>query len=570
MLFLMTRVEWTRLEGNDVEAVVAMFVNREHVNSVRITPSKGDGGVDILDRGAGPDGADEVHQVKRYTEPLSPKQKGEVEESMNTLMQDPRWAELNVKVWYLVTPWDPTPEAEAWLRGAGSAHGITAVWRGLTYVEQLAAKYPDIVDYYLHGGRNQIEEAYKTVAAFFGVEQDGKSLDVPEIVKRIEKALPSLDTDPHYRYELRFGEGPLPDVSSRPNLVMSWLAGDVHGGRWTAVDIIARCAASVHERPITVTGKFVVESGSDFEKTLRDFVSYGAPFTSPQGAYQGEIDAPGGLGGSLDRATVTTLPVTDDLGHNPELHLEVLDPNGTVLAAVDVDRVDLSQGTDGIRVVLEELHHVFTIEDRYNLTEKTAKRSMRFGDFTGAPVGAVRSALHFLSHCRPPNVGRLSVRHTPPELGVSDTNLGFEWSAETLQALTGMVNAVDSLAVIQRHTSTPIRVPAFDDLPPGQVKSWRSAAKILLGEDVTVTYPAGHCLIVELDADITAPEETFGIAVPWTVDIGEQSIELGHMEAWLTSPTLVERKEHEGRTYHALTTPDRSVRYRRPHDHPPT
>jgi hypothetical protein len=48
----MTRVEWTRLEGNDVEAVVAMFINREHPRSTRITPSKGDGGIDILDRDA--------------------------------------------------------------------------------------------------------------------------------------------------------------------------------------------------------------------------------------------------------------------------------------------------------------------------------------------------------------------------------------------------------------------------------------------------------------------------------------------------------------------------------------
>lgn len=36
----MTRVEWTRLDGADVEAVVAMFVNREHPNSTRITFQK--------------------------------------------------------------------------------------------------------------------------------------------------------------------------------------------------------------------------------------------------------------------------------------------------------------------------------------------------------------------------------------------------------------------------------------------------------------------------------------------------------------------------------------------------
>jgi len=560
----MTRVEWTRLNGHEVEAVVAMFVNREHVDSVRITPSKGDGGVDILDRGAAPNGADVVYQVKSYTEAFSAKQKAKVEKSLRTLMQDPRWAELNVKVWYLVTPWDPTPEAESWLNSLGSAHGVTAVWRGLTYVEQLAAKYPDIVDYYLHGGRNRIEQAYRTVAALLGVEQGEQSLDVPEVVKRVEKALPSLDTDPHYRYELRFGEGPLPDMSSRPYLVMSWIAGSVNGGRWTAVDIIARCAASVQERPITIAGHFVAESGSDFEETLYDFFSYGVPFTSPEGAYRGEVDAPGGLGGPLERAIVSILPVPNDLGDNPELHLELLDRNGTVLAAVDVDRVDRSQGRDGIRVVLEELHHVFTIEDRYNLSKMTGRRRVSFGDFAGQPVAAVRPALTFLAHCHAPNVGRLSVRHTPSERGVIDPNYGFEWPEDMHRILIMMVNAVDSLAHIQQHTSTPIRVPDLTSLPRGQIRRWHFAAKLLRGEDVTVTYPEGHCLVIELATDITASEGSLGVSVPLTVDIDGQEIDLGRVEVWLNNPTLIERKEYRERVHHAFTTPDRSVCYRRP------
>lgn len=66
----MSRVEWTRFSGEDVEATVAMLINIEHPDSVRIKPSKGDGGVDILDRTAGPDGTDVVYQVKRYTAPL--------------------------------------------------------------------------------------------------------------------------------------------------------------------------------------------------------------------------------------------------------------------------------------------------------------------------------------------------------------------------------------------------------------------------------------------------------------------------------------------------------------------
>lgn len=541
-----------------------MFVNREHVNSVRITPSKGDGGVDILDRKAGPDGGDAVYQVKRYTEPLSARQKAEVEKSLRTLMRDPRWSGLNVTVWYLVTPWNPTPEAETWLHGLASAHGFNPVWRGLDHVEQLAARYPDVVDYYLHGGRGRVEGAYKAVAALFGVDRDGENLDVPSVAERIRRALPVLDADPHYRYELRFGEGPFPEMPSRPNLVMTWLADDINRGRWTAVDIIARCAASVQERPITVTGQFVAGSGGDFETAYRDFISYGTPFTTPEGAYQVEINAPGGLGGRLDRATITTLPISGDVGDNPELHLEVLAPDGTVLAAADVDRTARSQGTDGLRVVLEEVHHVFTIEDRYNITGMTIARAMGLGDFTGQPVSAVRPALDFVRHCRQPNTGRTSVRHSPPELGTTDRTLGFEWSGETERMLTGMFDAIDLLTLIQRHTPTVIRVPDFAAIPSRQPRNWLIAAKILCGEDVTMTYPEGHCINVVLDTDIAAPEGGFGITTPMTVGIGKQSIDLGTVEVWLIDPTLVERRQHEGRMHYAFTTPGRTVRYHRP------
>ena len=566
MLAVMTRVEWTRLDGDDVEAVVAMLVNREHPNSVRITPSRGDGGVDILDRRAAADGTDVVYQVKRYTGPLSSRQMDEVEKSLRRLMEDPRWAQLNVSTWYLVTPWDPTPEAETWLQKLGGKHGLTATWRGLDHVEQLAAKYPDILDYYLHGGRNRIEEAYKTAIALVGVERTEPDLGVQGLVTRIQQALRALDTDPHYRYELRFGEGEFPNPPSRPGLVMTWMTGDIDGGRWVAVDIIARCAASAQERPITVSGRFIADRGSDFERALRDFFSYGTSFTSPEGAYEGEVDAPGGLGGRIERARVTTGPVSDNLGDNPQLHLEVLDPDGTVLARVDVDRVNRSHGTDGVWVLLEEVHHVFVIEDRYDLNANTATRNLRFGDFTGQPVVAVRSALSFVGHCHAPNVVRVSLRHTPPERGRIDPNWGFAPPEDMQHALRDTTSAIDSLALIQQHTPTPIRVPDFDTLPPGQIRRWHFAAGLLRGEDIMVTYPEGHCLIVELDTEIAAPDGPLGIAVPLIVHIGEQQVDLGQVEAWLKDATLVERREHEGRTYHTFTTPDRSIRYHRSSD----
>jgi hypothetical protein len=323
-----------------------------------------------------------------------------VEGSLKTLTSDERWTDLRLGTWYLVTPWDPTPEAYNWFKELAEKYKVTAVWHGLTYIEQLVAKYPDVVDYYLHGGATRIEAAYQAVMALDRVDRDGEALEVPEVVRRIQKALPSLDTDPHYRYELRFGEGQLPTGLQRPGLVMTTIVGQGKAGRWAAVDVIARCAASTAVRPITITGKFVVDSGDAFAEALSDFHAFGVPFTSPEGVYEGEIDAPGGLGGRLEGATVTSFAATDDLGDNPELHLEVLDPAGAVLASADVERVERSEGAAGVRVVLQEVNGIFTLEDQYNLKERTGSRNIRLGGFTGAPVTAAHAALTFLIHCK--------------------------------------------------------------------------------------------------------------------------------------------------------------------------
>lgn len=565
MLVVMTRVEWTRLEGNDVEAVAAMFVNRERPRSVRITPSIGDGGVDIVDPGAGPDGTDDVYQVKKYTEPLTSRQKSEVEGSLRTLTSDERWADLRLGTWHLVTPRDPTPEAYNWFKELAEKYKTGAVWHGLTYVEQLVAKYPDVVDYYLHGGATRIEAAYQAVMALDRVDREGEALEVPEVVRRIQKALPTLDTDPHYRYELRFGEGQLPTGPQRPGLVMTTIVGQGKAGRWAAVDVIARCAASTAVRPITITGKFVVDRDDAFAEALSDFHAFGVPFTSPEGVYEGEIDAPGGLGGRLEGARVTSFAATDDLGDNSELHLEVLDADGAVLASADVVRIERSEGAAGVRVVLQEVHGIFTLEDRYNLKERTGSRNIRFGGFTGAPVTAAHAALTFLTHCKSPNVGRLSVSHTPPDRGVLDPNLGLVWPDEAARHLAAMFQLMDDLVSIQHSTSAIVRVPDIDKLTAQQVAQWRFVASVLRGEDVTRTYPEGHQLLIELaeelpDSDLAG---SVTITVPLTVDIGSETLDLGRVGVVLDNPTLLQRIRQQDRVVHAFTTPDRSVRYQR-------
>ena len=555
-----------RLAGDQVEMVVAMFVNRDRPNSVRITPSRGDGGVDILERGAGPGGSDVVYQVKRYTDRLTSRQKQEIEGSLHALETDGRWEGLTITHWVLVTPWDPTPEAESWLQGLVPSHW-SKVWHGLTWVDQQAARYPDIVDYYLHGGRLRVEEAYAEMMSLVGAERNlHAGLTACEVSERLQRALAVLDHDPHYRYELRFGEGPIPKGLARPGAVLQATKSGP-GGRWVSIDVIARCAASTTARPITITGTIAVEPGTESAYQLDAFFTYGAPITDPILGMNGVLDAPGGLGRQFVNASIRMLPVDDqDLGSNQELHLEVLDSSHETVAVIDVRRVERSHGINGgIRVVLEEATGLFRIEDRYDLTAGSVLRSLKTDDFTGRPVTVAAKAARFLSQLHEPNVVRLSIPHTDPNRGVLDPNFGLLDSDENRAYFEAVSRILDTLAFLQGHAAETLYVPDFAAVDPQQLYGWHRTADLLRGEIFITHYPHDHALFVEIDGEVVLIDgEDLRIRMPLQVYIGTQLIDLGHMEAVLTNPTLISRHERaNGRYLHAFTTPDNTVRWRR-------
>lgn len=561
------RVEWGRYGGDDVEAVVAMMLNREHPDSARITPSQGDGGVDILDRGAADNGGDVVYQVKRYASPLNSSQKGKVAKSAKRLLDpdggDPRWKDLNVTVWRLVTPWDPTPEALTWLQDMVGPYGVKVVWDGLTLVDQLAAKYTDVVDYYLRDGTSAIQEAYREAMTLMSLGNAGEgNATVPEVTERIKRALGVLDHDPHYFYEFRFGQGQPPEPPKRPRIVMTQYRVNPAASSWEAVDVIARCAASCDERPITIAGKLNVEGNPGFAAAMKEFFEFGTPFTSPQGAYSGTIDAPGGLGGELVNATIRTAPAKGaDLGSNTELRLEILDPDGTVIVQADIDRTDRSTGTSGVRVVLAETQRVFELAFRGDVKKEIGHIEFTLLPVEGIPVSAVLPAVEVLGAFRHPNGYRISVRHTPGHLGKT---------AKVPEATdTTMTDRMESLAKylrllhdLQQHTDTVITTPDLPRYAKDQLNGWFLAANILKGEPVTVTAAEGNAFHAFVAPGTAVSSGNFTIRMPLQVPIGEQLITLGTLLAELTDAELVAESEtEEGHPVYAYTTPDRTMRY---------
>lgn len=461
-------------------------------------------------------------------------------------------------------PWDPTPEAENWFHRLDRPD-IETFWHGLTWVDQQAARYDDVIDYYLRDGRALVEKTYAEVLSLIGA--GAGELTVPEVADRLRLAVQTLSHDPHYRYELSFGQEdppPPPSAGDRAGLVMHQLKSV--GNDWTTVDIIARCAASTSERPITINGTITAPTDSPLAEDLKGFFGYGAPFTSSYGAFEGALDAPGGLGGPLAGAALRVGPASDaDLGKNPDLYMEILNPAGEVLAAVDVSRTERSQGADGLRVVLTEINGTFQLEDRYSLDGRTV-RKLKYGEFMGLPVAVTQKTISFLKTLRDPNLLRVSVRGTSAALGVSDPNVGFSCDDEIDQYLDTILSALEPLVKLQGHAREIIRTPDFAAVTQQQVAKWRGIARMLQGEELSSTYPEGHALLVDLPMDITLPaNEDLQILQPLAVTVGNDEVDLGHQVAVLSSPTLVDRQERNGRAVHAFTTPNRTILWRR-HD----
>lgn len=547
----MHRVPWERHEGDDVEAVVAMMVNLEHPDSTRITPSRGDGGIDILDSLAGPDSGDVVYQVKRYAGPLKSKQKKEVEKSLARLLgekHDARWAHLNVTQWRLVLPWDPTPEALTWLRELGTKYEVEAIWDGLTTIDRWCAQYPEVIDYYLEGGSQRIEAAYRQAMSFTSLAApDTQGLDVRSLAERVQESVNGpLSQDPHYTYAFRFGTGRPPRVASNAGLAMSTTA--VRNDGWFAIDVLARCAASSEARPITMSANFSATKGSPQADALQKFLEYGVTPPEPL-RFVGELDAPGGLSATLNDATAQILPMPGSTSdETAQLRLEVVDPAGKVLAACNADRVHAGSGTKGGSFIIRESNRVFELAGNVNagasnpdvdstkVGEKVHARmrlKLTTESMIGAPVLTISGAISFLENLHEPNQLRLGVRHLPAERGVTQPLTGTEPSP-TLAELADVVRA---LSTIQQHATGAVRVPDLD-AHRGQIPTWKKIAQLLEGERVGGHYPEGTMLVVDSDDDYSDSDGDLSVRQQLDVLIGSDRHDLGEILLELDAPTL--------------------------------
>ena len=195
----MPRVEWTRLSGEDIETVIAVMLCRRFPTGVRPQPSRGDGGIDLFIPGS--EGA-VIWQIKKFAENLTNSQKNQIQKSWDTFVRYSTEQSLKVAEWNLITPKKPTNEQRIWPIDEVTADaGFPSIWHGLDYVEGLAAEFPDVIDYYLHDGKDRLEAKSDTIISPGVTTEPAASR---ETLINIHKALNSLD--PHFRYDFATDE----------------------------------------------------------------------------------------------------------------------------------------------------------------------------------------------------------------------------------------------------------------------------------------------------------------------------------------------------------------------------
>lgn len=524
----MARIEWARLTGDDVEHVIAVMVARENVLARRIRPSRGDRGLDIVVPNTDV-GSVDVYQVKSFALNLGSSEKRQITKSFRRLRDHAAKTGLSVANWYLVLPLDPTPENIAWFDDLTTGAGFGVAWRGLIYVDGLAARYPDVIDYYLRDGKARLEAAVADLTSILrtglrmtpGVSDTPGPLTAHEIRTGLLALHAELNRyDPHYRYDFSVDAVP-PEVPDQPWLVFAAQLSDDRA--CVTFKVFARYTESTEDRPVPLGVHWKLVPDSDTARQLTDWATDGTPFEAPLGSADIKADLPGGFGGDFAGAAVKLGPT--ETGQPYKLRVQVIAPSGEILAScrLNMNRVTIGLDHAGSRASGVEEHGVFSLELRFETETQTAAMSLSSLDITGSRPAQVIPALQFLATFRPPNVLRFALPYGPVSHGGMPIPDGLPDSSEA----NILLQIVEALTTIQEYTPAQITVPDLTAITQTEARDLISAARLLRGETVTGRWEK---LRVRVDPATLAAGEP-AVTVMWheplTVMINGVEIDLG-------------------------------------------
>lgn len=454
---------------NLIEQIVAVLLSRQHPEALRIRASQGDGGLDVLVPAATPGYVDD-YQVKRFATNLGDSQKGQIRESLKAARDthnDPTNPFL-IQTWFLTLPLDPSREEIQWLANAAARLMVPfrVEWRALPFLEGLVTEYPEVIDYYLHDGRDRLQAMIADLRdlARLPVSATGAAMEPGDLTEPLRCLLQGLNRqDPHYRYDFEV-TAQEPILFERSYLVASVIDSGPEG--YVTFHIYARYASAPEDRPIPIT--FAV-SGADLTPEAAEAVNamlrYGTAVDLPAAAIKDlKVDMPAGLGLAAGTGDIRIGPARsasdqpsrvawaivppDDMQPIAQLTLEMEAPTRGSLGGLFV------RGTDTTGVVAA----IITIDppgDEY----PAIRLSVTLIDPQGKPIRQALPGLRFLRHFNAPNHLAFGPEYGP--LTVADS-LPMPDAPQAIPAT--VLQYAEALDTISQRSNKLITLPDFSTL----------------------------------------------------------------------------------------------------------
>jgi hypothetical protein len=340
--------------------------------AVRIRPSNGDGGIDVIQMN---DDGWIVDQIKYFHSNLTASQKRQVVDSLETVQAFAAERGATIVEWHLVTPLDPTKENRLdWFSDITEDADFTCEWRGKAHVEGWAAEFPDVIDYYLYNGNDRLESLIKQIAPLCRLFNQSDSIiqhGVPEpadMIEGLRAVYGALNAhDPHFHYSFAVDqEMPgLPDAAPGEIAVLQVDAGSC----WLTFKISQRYDTALLDRPIPILFTASFSEDSRAANAVLDFHEYGAPLdlsVSDGASFSITVDLPGGLGALLPSESVGRVSFLPTPAPTRPGRMQLLDADGNELAVVSLDMqpVVTNSDTSGAFMAARERYGVFAAEFR--------------------------------------------------------------------------------------------------------------------------------------------------------------------------------------------------------------
>lgn len=473
----MTTVNWERLSGEAVEELAATLILRGQAEGNRVTPSRGDRGIDLRVWNGR---AWEIYQIKRYCRPLTSTQARDVEDSWKTFLVQ-TLPVLKVSAWHLVMPWDPTNERLEWLAALTADSGVQTDWIGRNQLDFLAADNPQLVAYFQGDGAAQLQHLLASALRAGSPPPEGAAGDalLDAVVERHTALATSLDeVDPFYRYELEVRPGPLPDDWAESTTEANGAALIVYrqtsDSQHAVMRILPRDALAPLIRPITQTINFDI-SDPEHRQMVENFARYGVPIDQVP-AVTVKSEGPPGATRPIGSTGLVSFVVPEHDGI-PDLELRIRDADDHVVCVLPLIPAEVSTGLDGsgMRMAVwdtsQSLRAEFLLS---NDPDVPSQLSLQTSPIGRKPVRSVLAVADFVAAANDGCTIELAIAGGLPVSG------GWEAGDFPSENREGWADIVHDLVEIQAHTHVVVRVP--ETLSVSSAKEIKRIARLLRGE----------------------------------------------------------------------------------------